>query len=472
MQVGLTEWARRGRVVLIGLSLWCGAACGSSAEPVGDQGGAIVGGQEADDRSYAWMAAVMYDYEGTFYQGCGGSFIDERHVVTAGHCSVDFLYEPENHAYRIVPIDPATVRIARRPQSLAALTAADLLEVTRVWVHPNYDDHSLDSDVAVWELAQPVRLRHYPEFAEREEIARWTRQGRTVRTIGYGTIDPLTGETSDTLLEVDVPLLSDAECRAAYEGTDLPITDTMICAGLEQGGKDSCWGDSGGPLFKPGREPTLLAVVSTGIGCAEPGHPGVYTQLSGFRSWIRQCRRGNCPTLTRPQIACELGYDDCDHAPANGCEAYILGTDACGACGAPACAAGEVCGLDLASFELGCEAAAAIQPELLCVGADATGAPAAQFTAFNASNRLQVLPVGPNNHFAGSSSTPTVFFFPGDPNPTSAALDLPGPASWTLNGVTAAVATDAPACPSAEGAAVDAPRRLPRVLQHRWTHTR
>jgi hypothetical protein len=48
----------------------------------------------------------------------------------------------------------------------------------------------------------------------------------------------------------------------------------MICAGLDQGGKDSCQGDSGGP-FMCGNQ--LSGVVSWGYGCAEPGYPGTHT---------------------------------------------------------------------------------------------------------------------------------------------------------------------------------------------------
>ena len=38
--------------------------------------------------------------------------------------------------------------------------------------------------------------------------------------------------------QVSVPVVSDDHCRDAYGVDD--IADSMICAGLDQGGKDSC----------------------------------------------------------------------------------------------------------------------------------------------------------------------------------------------------------------------------------------
>merc|ERR1711908_69544 len=69
----------------------------------------------------------------------------------------------------------------------------------------------------------------------------------------------------------------------AVTPTDRPTSDSMICAGLDQGGKDSCQGDSGGP-FMCGNQ--LSGVVSWGYGCAEAGYPGVYTQTSYFVDWV------------------------------------------------------------------------------------------------------------------------------------------------------------------------------------------
>ena len=57
-----------------------------------------------------------------------------------------------------------------------------------------------------------------------------------------------------------------------------------------------CWqGDSGGPLNY--EDPatglySVIGIVSFGIGCAEVGHPGVYTRVSSFLSWIENYAHG------------------------------------------------------------------------------------------------------------------------------------------------------------------------------------
>lgn len=58
----------------------------------------------------------------------------------------------------------------------------------------------------------------------------------------------------------------------------------MICAGYLNGGKDSCEGDSGGPLNCHG---TLCGIVSWGSNtCAAKYKAGVYTRVSNYVYWI------------------------------------------------------------------------------------------------------------------------------------------------------------------------------------------
>lgn len=58
----------------------------------------------------------------------------------------------------------------------------------------------------------------------------------------------------------------------------------MFCAGFTTGGKDSCSGDSGGPIVDSSK--VLQGLVSWGNGCAEANYAGVYTRVGQFVDWI------------------------------------------------------------------------------------------------------------------------------------------------------------------------------------------
>ncbi|XP_057568972.1 kallikrein-13 isoform X3 [Hippopotamus amphibius kiboko] len=89
-----------------------------------------------------------------------------------------------------------------------------------------------------------------------------------------------------TLQCANIELHSDEECRQVYPGR---ITPNMLCAGTKEGGKDSCEGDSGGPLIC---NETLHGIISWGdFPCGQPNRPGVYTRVSRYITWIQETIR-------------------------------------------------------------------------------------------------------------------------------------------------------------------------------------
>ena len=100
---------------------------------------------------------------------------------------------------------------------------------------------------------------------------------------GYGTLSS-GGSLADRLMQVDVPIVSQSQCKQGYGSS---IHESMICAGFRQGGKDSCQGDSGGPLVcEMSGKYYLEGVVSWGHGCAARGKYGVYARVRYLRQWI------------------------------------------------------------------------------------------------------------------------------------------------------------------------------------------
>jgi hypothetical protein len=94
----------------------------------------------------------------------------------------------------------------------------------------------------------------------------------------------------------------------------------MLCAGLDEGGKDSCQGDSGGPLLlKVGDAYVQVGVVSFGNGCGLPNSPGVYTRISGVKDWLDEQM---CILSDNPPA-------ECGEEPRGGCHLANIPDEEC-----------------------------------------------------------------------------------------------------------------------------------------------
>jgi len=225
----------------------------------------IVGGEEAEKNELPYQISLQY--YGSHI--CGGSILNENWIVTAAHCAVAG--------------SASSFSIAAGEHDLMANDGTEQnADVSKVVVHENYDDFTISNDIALMQLKTPLDLTKVGVKAIALAKAGHEATGN-VLVSGWGTLRE-GGSLPDVLYKVEVPVISDDECRAAY-GED-EIYDSMICAGLEQGGKDSCQGDSGGPLVAHDDGEYLAGIVSWGYGCARPGYPGVYTEVSHFVDWV------------------------------------------------------------------------------------------------------------------------------------------------------------------------------------------
>lgn len=96
-------------------------------------------------------------------------------------------------------------------------------------------------------------------------------------------------ESEEVLRVTNIPIISQARCNI-----QTALTPRMFCAGVPEGGRDSCFGDSGGPLACYVRGYNLLVgVVSFGIGkqCGLSDNPAIYANVTAVRQWINQITR-------------------------------------------------------------------------------------------------------------------------------------------------------------------------------------
>merc|ERR1712165_472452 len=186
----------------------------------------IVGGTDAYHGEFPYQASWQ---SSSHFNSCGGSILNENHVLTAAHCC-----EGVSSSY--------------------------------------------DNDVCVLELEGTFSFDTYVAPVSLDTIGGQS-EGDHFTVTGWGTTSS-GGSTSNILQKVSVPFVTPESCKNSYGSND--ITDGMICAGEK--GKDSCQGDSGGPMVdSAGKQ---VGVVSWGIGCALAGYPGVYARVSTYADWI------------------------------------------------------------------------------------------------------------------------------------------------------------------------------------------
>lgn len=292
----------------------------AEANAEADDGGRIVGGEIAPAGTVPWQIEIITTNRVTpdelaqdramgikrqaweTQHHCGGALIADGWVLTAAHC--------------FVSKDDSLRGLGERAVNLGAqdLRFATPMRIERVAIFGSYSRKgNKKNDVALIRI-EPIPGKTNAAIAARAKPIRLlgskpgdrplALQDKVIVT-GWGiTGAHEDGDTRDLsrrplrsspeLRQVALQVKPQAECRekvnsAASRGG---LGAGVICAGAgAEESKDSCTGDSGGPMTRAqGREQVLVGLVSWGSGCGIKGRPGIYANITepAIQKWIKR----------------------------------------------------------------------------------------------------------------------------------------------------------------------------------------
>uniref|UniRef100_A0A0K2T669 CLIP domain-containing serine protease n=1 Tax=Lepeophtheirus salmonis TaxID=72036 RepID=A0A0K2T669_LEPSM len=235
----------------------------------------VTGGKVSLPGVWPWAVILGQISNGNIEVICGGTLISDRHVLTAAHC---FRGQRAITIARLGEHDITSDSDGATPQDIG---------VAQVSAHEGYNGVDLKNDIAIVTLSQSA------VFTQRVRPACLPMPNDILPTneaviVGWGATSTR-GPTVDKLREATVPLISASECDQFYSGIErITIDGRQICG--RPGPRDSCSGDSGGPMLsdKISSRWTVIGVTSFGVECARNDFPGVYTSVQSYLPWINQ----------------------------------------------------------------------------------------------------------------------------------------------------------------------------------------
>ncbi|XP_063839271.1 trypsin, alkaline A-like [Ostrinia nubilalis] len=243
----------------------------------------IVGGSLTTIEEYPEMVALLRVWGNHYGQDCGGSILNNRAILTAAHCT------------------EVTIPAGRRVRVGSSYRSSNgtVYTIERIIIHPGYAFNwpaQPDNDVSILWLTGiiPVTSTSRPALIAGPNYNLADNQAVWATGWGWTQYGNFTSQ-SEQLRHVQVYTVNQEICRQRFanlviNGVPMPytITDNMLCSGiLDVGGRDQCYGDSGGPVFHHGVQ---VGICSFGHECALGEFPGVNVRVSQFTDWISENR--------------------------------------------------------------------------------------------------------------------------------------------------------------------------------------
>mgnify|MGYP003343779468 CR=1 FL=1 len=247
----------------------------------------IVGGNAARLDEFQWMALLEYSKPSGRGFHCGGALISKQYIATAAHCISNI---PRGWRLTSVRLGEHNLDTDIDCEEYCVEAPKNIL-VEETIPHELYDPKNINRyhDIALLRLQRPVAFTDYIFPICLPPATSSDYQGLVMTVAGWGRTE--NRSQSAKKMKLDVPVKTYGECRTTYQKAKVDLKNGQICAGGIKG-KDSCTGDSGGPLMYVNQTqigPTyyITGIVSFGpSNCGLQDWPGVYTKVADYIPWI------------------------------------------------------------------------------------------------------------------------------------------------------------------------------------------
>nr|XP_012418560.1 PREDICTED: serine protease 48-like [Odobenus rosmarus divergens] len=243
----------------------------------------IASGREANVGQWPWQVSIC---QGLLHI-CAATLISKQWVLTVASC----FRSKDTRKYNVLV---GSLQVSGHPGSKTTI-----IPVSRIMPYPHFQGNTT-SVIAVAKLAYPVSFTPVVLPICLPSSAAQLKNSTSCWVTGWGYsgihqhIKP-----SYILKELKVPLIDLQTCSDYYQKANLHgikpiISEAMICSKVPVGQMDQCIerihpGSRGDPLTCTVEDFWVLAeVVSWGSNCIQTNEPGIYTNISFYKSWIEK----------------------------------------------------------------------------------------------------------------------------------------------------------------------------------------
>ncbi|KAL7296163.1 hypothetical protein TKK_0010704 [Trichogramma kaykai] len=251
----------------------------------------IIGGEFALPGEFPYFATLQRLTEGCTHAFCGGSILDEYHIVTAAHCVTDNVtYELENEQ---ITIGAGTTDLTDKKVGVYRDVGEVFVPLTYT---RNKKNRTIYDDIAILKLRHPLPLDDNKTLGTvqlpnaGEYLPPDTYNGTTA---GFGAISLIahwdTGEIesgpSDPYLKYASGVINAVDDFYVCKTAEVCFKSFGFLSGYLEG---ACYGDSGGPLVIENTN-ILVGITSHSNNdfCATYGK---FTRISSYLDFIEKVR--------------------------------------------------------------------------------------------------------------------------------------------------------------------------------------